>query len=137
MVELTDSFASHIDVEQTLSRVTALAVDLVDGADYADVMLIGDDGFRSVAPSAPVVTKLDEMQLRLDEGPCWSPRQVTQLSAAMARGRSAVASIRGGRRRRRHQEYVVVSALHSSQWFRRTEPPQPEPIASRSAKPRA
>jgi GAF domain len=55
---------------KTLSRVTSLAVDLIDGVDHADVMLIGDDGFRSVAPSAPVVTKLDEAQLRLDEGPC-------------------------------------------------------------------
>jgi GAF domain-containing protein len=70
MVELTDGFASNHDVEQTLSRVTALAVDLIDGADYANVMLVGDDGFRSVAPSAPVVTQLDEAQLRLDEGPC-------------------------------------------------------------------
>jgi GAF domain-containing protein len=70
MVELADGFASGIDVEQTLSRVTALAVGLIDGADYADVMLIGDDGFRSVAPSARVVIELDEAQLRLDEGPC-------------------------------------------------------------------
>jgi hypothetical protein len=70
MAELTDGFASNLDVEQILSRVTALAVDLIDGADYADVMLVGDDGFRSIAPSAPIVTELDEVQLRLDEGPC-------------------------------------------------------------------
>lgn len=70
MAELTNGFESHAGVEQTLSRVTALALDLIDGADFADVMLIGDGEFRSVAPSAQLVTELDEAQLRLDEGPC-------------------------------------------------------------------
>jgi GAF domain-containing protein len=70
MVELISSYGTDTDVEQALARVTALAVDLIDGADHADVMLISDDGFRSVAPSSSVVSKLDEQQLRLDQGPC-------------------------------------------------------------------
>ncbi len=70
MVELTDSFASDVDVEQTLSRVTELAVNLIDGADYADVMLVGDDGFRSVARLRQLLLSSTRVQLSLDEGPC-------------------------------------------------------------------
>jgi hypothetical protein len=42
----------------------------VRGVDYADVMLIQDDRYWSVAPTDPVVTELDEVQMQLNEGPC-------------------------------------------------------------------
>jgi hypothetical protein len=45
---------------------------LIDGVDYADVMLIGDGKFRSIAPTAPVLVDLDEVQMRYNEGPCVS-----------------------------------------------------------------
>ena len=58
------------DVAAILGRVTESAVDLIDGVDYADVMLIQDGQFWSVAPTDPLVTHLDELQMELKEGPC-------------------------------------------------------------------
>jgi transcriptional regulator with GAF, ATPase, and Fis domain len=70
MQELTSNFTTNIDVDKALTQVTALAVHLIDRADFADVMLVEDGGFRSVAPTALVVSELDEIQMRFDEGPC-------------------------------------------------------------------
>ena len=70
LLHLTSHLAASTDVARTLAGVTAAAVDLVDGVDYADVMLIEDGQFRSVAPSAPLVTELDAVQQRLQQGPC-------------------------------------------------------------------
>jgi transcriptional regulator with GAF, ATPase, and Fis domain len=70
MVELTSAFSAHLDPDATLGHITTAAVDLVDGIDYADVMLIESGSYRSVAPTAQVVTELDEAQMRLQQGPC-------------------------------------------------------------------
>ena len=58
------------DLQDTLASVTAAAVDLIRGVDYADVLLIDEGRFDSVAPTAPIVKELDAIQERLDEGPC-------------------------------------------------------------------
>jgi transcriptional regulator with GAF, ATPase, and Fis domain len=70
MRELTDDFAGRTDIDLTLSHVTAAAVGLIDGIDYADVMLIEEGRFRSVAPTASMVIDLDHAQMRLQQGPC-------------------------------------------------------------------
>ena len=70
MVELTSAFATHLDPDATLGHITAAAVDLVEGIDYADVMLIEDGSYRSVASTADLVTDLDHAQMRLQQGPC-------------------------------------------------------------------
>lgn len=76
-------------VREALARVTAAAVELIDGVDHAGVLLIEDDyanyaadgracslpsavhaTFRSVGPTSPLVTDLDTAQLQLQEGPC-------------------------------------------------------------------
>jgi transcriptional regulator with GAF, ATPase, and Fis domain len=58
------------DVEATLATITTAAVDLIDGADYADVMIVNGDTFESRAPTDPMVADLDAVQLRLMQGPC-------------------------------------------------------------------
>jgi transcriptional regulator with GAF, ATPase, and Fis domain len=70
MIELTSAFSEHFDPDITLGHITSAAVDLVDGIDYADVMLIEGGSFRSIAPTAQVVTDLDHAQMRLQQGPC-------------------------------------------------------------------
>jgi transcriptional regulator with GAF, ATPase, and Fis domain len=70
MRDLAAGFSKPIDVEHTLTRVTSAAVDLVDGVDYADVMLVHEGGFRSIAPTDPLVTDLDSAQMRHNQGPC-------------------------------------------------------------------
>jgi GAF domain-containing protein len=70
MTELTRYLAVDTPLDEALASVTAAAVELIEGVDYADVMLIEEDQFRSVASTAPLVTELDAVQLRLREGPC-------------------------------------------------------------------
>jgi hypothetical protein len=70
MRELTTAFAKPIDVEETLTQVTNAVVDLVDGVDYADVMLTNEGQFSSVAPTASLVTDLDHAQMQHGQGPC-------------------------------------------------------------------
>lgn len=71
MRDLTAAFSKPIDVDQTMSQITAAAVQLVDGVDYADVMLVDDGQFRSIAPTAALVTDLDGVQMRHQQGPCF------------------------------------------------------------------
>ena len=70
MIELTSAFSAHLDPDITLGHITTAAVDLVDGIDYADVMLIENESYRSIAPTAALVTELDNAQMRLQQGPC-------------------------------------------------------------------
>jgi transcriptional regulator with GAF, ATPase, and Fis domain len=58
------------NIQETLAGITAAAVDLINGVDYADVMLIEKDHFDSIAPTAPLVKELDAVQERLGQGPC-------------------------------------------------------------------
>jgi hypothetical protein len=47
------------DVEATLATITRAAVKLMDGVDYADVMVVNGDDFQSRAPTDPLVADLD------------------------------------------------------------------------------
>jgi GAF domain-containing protein len=61
--------ADH-DPEAALTTITAAAVSIIDGVDYADVMLIDHDDVQSRAATAPVVAELDAVQRCLRRGPC-------------------------------------------------------------------
>ncbi|MGY4646494.1 ANTAR domain-containing protein [Mycobacterium sp. URHB0021] len=76
---LTTAFSKPVDVEQTLIRVTTAAVDLVDGVDFADVMLVDEGEFRSVAPTDTLVTDLDQVQMRHHQGPCLEAAQADSI----------------------------------------------------------
>ena len=71
MLDLTKQSASDTDVNETLTGLSLAAVELIRGADYADIMLIDDGNYRSVAATAPVMRELDAAQMRFGEGPCW------------------------------------------------------------------
>jgi transcriptional regulator with GAF, ATPase, and Fis domain len=71
MSELTAQFSHPTDIATTLSGITSAAVELIDGVDFADVLLIaGPDTFQSVAATDPIATDLDDIQQRFREGPC-------------------------------------------------------------------
>ncbi|MDT5203627.1 MAG: hypothetical protein QOD34_263 [Mycobacterium sp.] len=67
---VTDFPLGSSAIQETLAGVTAAAVDLIRGVDYADVLLIEKDHFDSIAATAPVVKELDAVQERLGQGPC-------------------------------------------------------------------
>jgi GAF domain-containing protein len=71
MAELARASAAPRSVEQVLSDVTAAAKELIPGADTAGVLLIGRGGkFESVAGTSDLPHRLDELQMKFNEGPC-------------------------------------------------------------------
>jgi GAF domain-containing protein len=71
MTVLTKQFARPTDIGVTLKSVTASSVDLIDGVQSADVLLIsGADLFQSVAATSQLAVDMDGVQRRFGEGPC-------------------------------------------------------------------
>ncbi|MGW4826018.1 GAF and ANTAR domain-containing protein [Amycolatopsis japonica] len=59
------------DVESTLAAIVKAAVDHVPGAEYAGISLIEPGSrVRTVAPTAAVVSTIDELQYETQQGPC-------------------------------------------------------------------
>ncbi len=92
MFELTTPFSRPIDVEQTLTCVTA-AVHLVDGADYADVMLREDGEFRSIAPTATVVPTSTACRCAIIRDRAWKRPKSTRWSATHSAAGTPLAEI--------------------------------------------
>ncbi len=71
MTELTKQFAQPTEIDVTLLGVTASAVDLIDGVESADVLLVvGAELFRSIAATSQLAIEIDDLQKRFREGPC-------------------------------------------------------------------
>ena len=70
MAELARTTALS-SVDDVLADVTAAAKQLIDGVDLAGVLLIGTGGsFETRAPTADLMFKIDDLQMRYLEGPC-------------------------------------------------------------------
>jgi transcriptional regulator with GAF, ATPase, and Fis domain len=71
MTEITKQFAHPTEIDVTLRGVTASSVDLIDGVESADVLLVaGPDLFKSVAATSQLAIEIDDLQKRFREGPC-------------------------------------------------------------------
>jgi GAF domain-containing protein len=71
MAELARSAAAPRTVEEVLSDVTATAKELIAGVDTAGVLLVGKAGkYESLAGTSELPHKLDDFQMKYDEGPC-------------------------------------------------------------------
>lgn len=71
MAELARAVAMPRTLEQILDDVTAAAIELIDGADTAGILLIGPGGaWESVAGTTELPHQLDKLQMLYDEGPC-------------------------------------------------------------------
>jgi hypothetical protein len=59
MTELTKQFAHPTEIDVTLRGVTASCVDLIDGVESADVLLVaGADLFRSIAATSTLAVEI-------------------------------------------------------------------------------
>jgi hypothetical protein len=58
------------EVEHTLREVVDLAVETIDGCDFAGITMRHGDKVETPAASDPLVDLLDGWQYELDEGPC-------------------------------------------------------------------
>jgi GAF domain-containing protein len=71
MAELARAAAAPRSVSEVLEDVTAAAKELISGVDTAGVLLIGKGGkFESAAGTSELPHKLDELQMKYEEGPC-------------------------------------------------------------------
>lgn len=71
MAQLARGFYHPTDLDETLRGVTAAAVELVEGADYADILIVtGRKQFRSLAATCELAEHLDDIQEQFGEGPC-------------------------------------------------------------------
>jgi transcriptional regulator with GAF, ATPase, and Fis domain len=70
MAQLVDTAFAGADLEQFLAAITAASLRHMAGVNYADVMLVTEGRWQSMASTAPLVTELDAVQHRLQQGPC-------------------------------------------------------------------
>ena len=75
--ELTDRFTeaarvlfSAGAVADTLQRVVELAVETIDGCDFAGIFLLGDGALTTPVHTDPMVIEVDALQRRYEQGPC-------------------------------------------------------------------
>jgi GAF domain-containing protein len=60
------------DLDATLSQVTAASVDLLPNVQYSSITVLHSDGvLTTVAPTDPMIVRLDAEQYSLREGPCY------------------------------------------------------------------
>ena len=70
-VALSDLLLDAGTVQEVLQRVVGAAQVVVDGADLVSITLRASDGrFHTPVETDSLATRLDELQYRLDEGPC-------------------------------------------------------------------
>jgi len=71
MADLTEKFSRPTEVGVILRAVTSASVELIDGVDAADILLISEpDQFQSVAATSQLAVDLDGFQKRFGQGPC-------------------------------------------------------------------
>jgi transcriptional regulator with GAF, ATPase, and Fis domain len=105
MTELTEQFAHPTGIDDTLHGVTASAVDLIDGVETADVLLVaGADLFKSVAATSQLAVEVDDFQKRFREGPC--------LDAAIGHPMVMCNDLREDSRWPRFAEAAVAAGVH-------------------------
>jgi hypothetical protein len=71
MEDLPHTFVRRVPIDDLLTGVTAAAVDLIEGAECADVLVIwGSEDFRSLAATGQLAIDVDDIQEQFHEGPC-------------------------------------------------------------------
>ena len=71
MAELARAVAAPRSLEDVLCDVTATALELIPGAETAGVLLLAAGGkFESLAGTSDLPHRLDELQVKYNEGPC-------------------------------------------------------------------
>jgi transcriptional regulator with GAF, ATPase, and Fis domain len=110
MTELTEHFAHPAGIDDTLRGVTSTAVELIDGVESADVLLVaGPDLFRSVAATSELAVEIDNFQKRFREGPC--------LDAAIGDPMVMCNDLRDDSRWPRFADAAVAAGIHSLMSF--------------------
>lgn len=73
---------SQHTVEETLDQVLAMCVEMIDGCDLAGISLVRDGRVRTLAATGEVLRAIDDMQFRLQEGPCYDAIRLQEVVTA-------------------------------------------------------
>lgn len=92
-------------VADTLQRVVDLAVETIDGADFAGIFVLDGDTVTTSVHSAPIVVEVDALQHECGEGPC--------LDAVAERGTCYAEDLAGDARWPRFGPRAVSAGIRS------------------------
>jgi hypothetical protein len=70
LTKIARTLEPDADVERTVNHIVVAAASTVPGADEAGVSMLDGSEMRSMGPSSPLVSELDQLQHELQEGPC-------------------------------------------------------------------
>jgi len=71
MAALARDVAVPVAIDDVLRGVTEAVLELIPGAEYAGLLLLGRGGkYETLVPTDDLMYQLDEMQIRTGEGPC-------------------------------------------------------------------
>ncbi|GAA2288952.1 transcription antitermination regulator [Streptomyces ruber] len=71
MATMARDLLAQESLDATLERITASAVELVEGCDAAGILVLHDRRVRTLAATEQVVVDSDRLQERAGEGPCF------------------------------------------------------------------
>ncbi|MFE9001155.1 GAF and ANTAR domain-containing protein [Streptomyces sp. NPDC007875] len=71
MAEMARDLLAQDSVDATLERITARAVEIVEGCEAAGILVFRDNRVETLAPTDGLVVRSDQLQERLGEGPCF------------------------------------------------------------------
>lgn len=71
MAAMARDLLAQRSVGDTLERITASAIELVEGCDAAGILMLHGTEVRSLAPTDPLVADSDRLQGEAGEGPCF------------------------------------------------------------------
>lgn len=71
MASMARDLLAQRSVDATLERITASAIELVEGCDAAGILVLHGTAVETLAPTDELVVDSDRLQERLREGPCF------------------------------------------------------------------
>lgn len=119
LVEAAEELAaalSPVDLDHTLRRVTAAAVDALPDVDYASITVQHEDGtLETVATTDETLWELDARQYELREGPCYE--------AATAVAYISAPDLAADERYTRYAEIALAAGIHAQSGIRLYDAP--------------
>ena len=105
-----------VDLDHTLGRITAAAVEALPDVDYASITVRHEDGtLETVAPTDPTLCDLDTAQYELEEGPCYD--------AATVAGYVSSPDLESDPRFRHYAKHALAAGIRSQAGIRLFDAP--------------
>lgn len=71
MATMARDLLAQESLDATLERISACAVEIVEGCDAAGILVLHGERVETLAPTESMVVRSDRLQQRLGEGPCF------------------------------------------------------------------